>query len=66
MMTDREKRGRRIVSIAMILVALLWGVEVVRQALRADDGGPPLGALCAALPAFGLIIAAGILWASTK
>ncbi len=65
-MTDRGKTVTRIIAIVMALAAFAWGAEVVRQALQADDGGPPLGAICMAVPAFGLLIGAGAVWSSTN
>jgi hypothetical protein len=66
LMTDRGKFALRVVAIIMGLAAFAWGAEVVRQALQADDGGPPLGAICMAVPAFGLLIGAGAVWSSTN
>ena len=65
-MTDRGKFALRVVAIIMGIAAFAWGAEVVRQALQADDGGPPLGAMCMAVPAFGLLIGAGAVWSSTN
>jgi hypothetical protein len=57
---------RRIVSAALALAAVGWGVSVVNQAQQTDDGGPPIGALCAASPGFLLLIAAGAVWPQRK
>jgi hypothetical protein len=64
-MMDRGKLVLRVVAIIMGVAAFAWGAEVVRQALQADDGGPPLGAICMAVPAFALLIGAGAIWSST-
>jgi hypothetical protein len=53
---------QRVASIVLIAGAACWGAIVVRQALQTDDGGPPLGAICSALPAFILLIAGGAVW----
>jgi hypothetical protein len=50
----------------MALAAFGWGGEIVREALQADDGGPPLGALCMAVPSILLLIGAGGVWSSTN
>jgi peptidoglycan/LPS O-acetylase OafA/YrhL len=55
-------RVRRGVSIFMAVAAAAWGAFVVHTALQADDGGPPLGAICFALPGFVLLVAAGAVW----
>jgi hypothetical protein len=65
-MMERGKLAVRIVAIIMGVAAFAWGGEVVRQALQADDGGPPLGAICMAVPAFGLLVGAGAVWSSTN
>ena len=65
-MTDREKLTVRVVATIMALAAFGWGAEVVRQALQADDGGPPLGAICMAVPAFALLIGAAAVWSFTN
>lgn len=65
-MADRGNWALRVVAIVLGLAAFAWGAEVIRQALQADDGGPPLGAICMAVPAFGLLIGAGAVWSSTK
>jgi hypothetical protein len=58
--------GRRLVGICLIVGAAAWGAEVMRQANAADDGGPPLGALCMALPSVILLIAAGAVLSARK
>jgi hypothetical protein len=63
---DRRKRKLRIIAAIMVVAAFAWGAEIVRQALEADDGGPPLGALCMAVPSIGLLIGAGVVWSSTN
>lgn len=63
---NQEKRNLRIASVVMAIVAFAWGGEVVRQSLQTDDGGPPLGAMCMAIPAFALIVGAGIVWSSSN
>jgi hypothetical protein len=65
-MPDRGKIVLRVVAIIMGVAGFAWGAEVVRQALQADDGGPPLGAICMAVPAFGLLMGAGAVWSSTN
>jgi len=55
-------RGRRVASIAILIAALAWSAEVLRQVHESDDGGPPAGALCMAMPSFGLLICAGVAW----
>ena len=65
-MTDRGKLAIRIVAIVMGVAAFAWGTGVVRQALQADDGGPPLGAICMTLPTFALLIGAGAVWSSAN
>jgi len=54
------------IAIVMALAAFAWGGEILRQALQADDGGPPIGALCMAVPSIGLLIGAGAVWSSTN
>lgn len=65
-MTHRGKLALRVAAIAIAVAAIAWGAQVVRQARQADDGGPPIGALCMALPAFGLLIGAGAVWSATN
>jgi hypothetical protein len=65
-MTDRVKRNLRVVAVAMGVVSFAWGAAVVHQASQADDGGPPLGAICASVPAFLLLVGAGAVWSSTS
>jgi hypothetical protein len=55
----------RAIAIVLVIAAIAWGAEIIRQALAADDGGPPLGAICMAVPSIGLLIGAGILWSLT-
>lgn len=55
-----------VVAGIMAITAFAFGVEIVRQALQADDGGPPLGAICMAAPAFALLIGAGVVWSAAK
>ena len=52
----------RSVSILLVALAVAVGVNVTRQALASDDGGPPLGALCAGLPAIVFLIGAALVW----
>jgi hypothetical protein len=61
----REKVVLRLVARATAIGAFAWGAEVVRQALQSDDGGPPAGAIGAAMPAFALLIGAGFIGSST-
>ena len=65
-MANRGKLALRTVAIIMSVAALLWAAEIVRQAMQFDDGGPPAGAICMAVPAFVLIIGAGAVWSSTN
>ena len=65
-MADRSKLILRVVALIMGVAAFAWGAEVARQALQADDGGPPLGAICMALPAVVLLIGAGAVWSFTN
>ncbi len=53
--------SRRIISLAVGVVAVVWGVIVMRMAIK-SEAEPPMGAICFALPAFGLLIAAGAIW----
>jgi hypothetical protein len=48
--------------LALILGALLWTLEILRQWHSNNDDGPPLGALRMAIPAVILIIAAGAIF----
>lgn len=50
----------------MVFAVAGWGFEIWRQANAADDGGPPLGALCMAMPSIGLMIGAGAVWSRTR
>lgn len=56
------RAAMQFVSIALALAAAVWTAVVVRQALQADDGGPPLGAVFMAVPAVVLLTAAGAVW----
>jgi hypothetical protein len=52
----------RVASMVMLAGAIAWTTEIIRQALLADDGGPPMGALCMAMPAIFLLICGGAVW----
>lgn len=52
----------RISAAALTLVAIVIFVSVMRQAMQSDDGGPPMGAICSALPSIAALIGAGICW----
>jgi hypothetical protein len=56
----------RIVSAVLLIAAIAWGAEILRQAKASDDGGPPLGAIIMAVPSVILLIAAGAVWSITK
>jgi len=61
-----EISGSKIGSAICGSVALLWGIWVVREILANSGAGPPLGALCMALPSFALLIIAGAIWPTTS
>jgi hypothetical protein len=61
-MSDGGKLTLRVIAIVMALAAVTWGFEIWRQAHAADDGGPPLGAICMAVPSIALLIGAGAVW----
>ena len=65
-MENRFKHLSRVLAIVMVVGAAAWGAAVVRLALKTDDGGPPLGVICMAVPAFGLLIGAGAAWTSSN
>ena len=54
-----EKLVLRTLSIIMALGAVAWGFNVWRQVQNMEGDGPPIGAICVALPGFGLLIGAG-------
>jgi hypothetical protein len=56
---------RRTFSIVLIAAAVVWGAIVARLAREYGDG-PPMGALCSAIPAFVLLIVGGALWPKNK
>lgn len=62
----RGKLAVRVIAFLMILAAFGWGAEIVRQALKADDGGPPIGAICMAVPSIVLLLGAGVVWSLTN
>jgi hypothetical protein len=64
-MADGGKLTLRVMAIVMVVAAFAWGAEILRQALQADDGGPPLGAICMAIPSVVLLLGAGAVWFST-
>ena len=49
-------------KVTLVVVALGYGAIVFRTVEATDDGGPPMGALCLAAPAFLLLLAAGATW----
>jgi hypothetical protein len=55
----------KLISGVLVAAVVYMAVQVVRQALRADDGGPPMGALGMACPGVILLIAAGAVWETT-
>lgn len=57
----REDRMLGRIFLRLLLAAAAWSVVVIRQSPQADDGGPPLGALCMAVPAL-LLVGAGAAW----
>ena len=65
-MSEGGKLTLRIIAVVMVLAAVAWAFEIWRQAQAADDGGPPLGAICMAVPSIGLLIGAGAIWSSTN
>ncbi|HVS70265.1 MAG TPA: hypothetical protein VHQ47_03305 [Phycisphaerae bacterium] len=65
-MSGGEKRFLRGVAVAMALAACAWGVEIWREARAGNGDGPPLGAICMAVPAVGLLIGAGAVWTATN
>ena len=60
-----EKTNLRVLAVLMAVLAIVIGIFVPRAALSFEDGGPPLGAIVCALPAFGLLITAGAIWNRT-
>jgi hypothetical protein len=56
---------RRIASILLIAFAVIWGAIVAYQAREYRDG-PPMGAICSAIPAVLLLIGGGVVWPKSK
>jgi hypothetical protein len=52
----------KLLSVTMVAAAVWIAADIIRQSLRADDGGPPMGALCLAVPAAVLLIGAAVVW----
>ena len=61
-MSPNARTFARGLSAALALAAVTWAGFVVRQVFQSDDGEPPLGAMCSAVPAFLLLIAAAAVW----
>jgi hypothetical protein len=65
-MSDRWKITLRVIAVVTFLTAVAWGMEIWRQIQAADDGGPPLGAICMAIPSIALLICSGALSTRTN
>jgi hypothetical protein len=61
-MSDDGRGGRRVTASAMALVALVWIAALKLQMNQPGFDGPPMGALCLALPAIALLLGAAALW----
>jgi len=64
-MVNQWKIVRRVFALVMCVAAFAWGAEILRQASGFNDAGPPLGAICMAVPSILLLIAAAVVWSST-
>lgn len=48
--------------VSLVVLALVCAAVAYREVEATDDGGPPLGALCMAMPAVLLLLLAGATW----
>jgi hypothetical protein len=62
---DLGSKIYRIIASVMAVAAIVWGMVVVWQATQREYD-PPIGALCAAIPAIGLLIGARVVWSRTS